>query len=488
MPAKGRIYLMPNEIERSGSRNKVIDNSLQGKWDRSTQLIKKKISAQGFNTWISPILPVSHIDGKLILRVPSQFFFEWLDSNFQDSIYEAVKKVFGLHTKIEYLVASTRDKKPEQLNFDPNPEENQSDTPRNRERETIQTYYLDERFQFENFFVSNDNELALKATQTVSRKPGKTDFNPMLIYGKPGCGKTHLLHAAGNYIIRNKKRKKIRLLNSEHFLNEYIYALQNHKLELYNKKFTEVDVLLLDNIHFLSNKKKSQEGLLFLLSEMEFKRKQIIITSSHPPAQLIGFDKRLCSFFQRGLIVDLIPPSINTRLRWIDEYCRKNELNLLPEVRQFLAQNFNEGLHQLRALMIRIGAQSSLLGEPVPLARAKLISSQIDADWAERNGDYRFFKPIRIEKIIKAVSESMGIPYDLLVGYSRQREINIARQVAIYLCKKLSREPLKVIGYHFGDRHYTGILHNYKKIEKQLPDNPMLNKIVGEIQNKLQST
>ena len=478
---------MPKEIERSGPKNDVKDNSLQGRWKRSTQLIKKKISAQGFNTWISPILPVSYIDGKLILRVPSQFFFEWLDSNFQDSIYEAVKKVYGLHTKIEYLVASTPDKQPEQLNLDSVQEEDQQAQEEHRESERYPTYYLDERFQFENFFVSNDNELALKAAQAVSSKPGKTDFNPMLIYGNAGCGKTHLLHAAGNYIQKNKKRKKVRLLNSETFLNEYIYALQNHKLELYNRKITELDVLLLDNIHFLSNKKKSQEGLLFLLSEMEFKRKQIIITSSHPPAQLIGFDKRLCSFFQKGLIVDLIPPSPDTRLHWIDEYCQKNQLSILPEVRNFLAQNFNEGLHQLRALMIRISAQSSLVGKPVSLARAKLISSQIDADWAQRNGDSRFLKPIKIEQIIKTVSEVMSVPYDLLVGYSRQREINIARQVAIYLSKKLSREPLKVIGYHFGDRHYTGILHNYKKIEEQLPDNPVLNKIVNDIQSKLQS-
>jgi chromosomal replication initiator protein len=456
------------------------DDRVQIKWNNCLELIKEGISPQGFRTWISPIIPVNHIEDNLILRVPSQFFFEWIESHYKDIVYKAVKKIFGLQTKIDYLVASTPDSKPQKINL-----ENESE--KSSHSEETDDYSLDARYQFDNYYAKNDNELALRAAQTVAKQPGKTDFNPLFIYGESGCGKTHLINAIGNFILSNRKRKKVVYLSSENFLNEYIYALRTQKLELFHKKFQSIDVLLLDDIQFLSNKKKSQEGLFFFFSEMERKQKQIVITSNQSPALLIGLEKRLISFFQKGLIIDLIPPSYESRTIWINTYCKKTNLKILPEVREFLGKILFDGMHQMRAVMVRIAAHSSLLGKPVSLTNTKRLLSQIDAKWGKRNGNYYSWKPIKVNKIIKSVSEYLNIPVDILLGYSRQREVSFARQIAIYLAKELSGESLRVIGYHFNDRHYTAILHNYKRISNEMKNNPSIYHLISEIKNQLTS-
>jgi len=454
-----------------------LEKGLKGKWESCLEIVKEDISPQGFRTWLAPIIPVSYVDEKLILRVPSQFFFEWIDTHYQEILLTAVKKIFGFRTIIEYLVASTPDKKPRELNVQAKDEDIKGDQPPHHE--------IDSRYQFDNFYVKNDNELALRAAQTVAKHPGKTDFNPLFIYGDSGCGKTHILNAIGNYILNKNIRKKVTYLTGESFLNQYIHALQNKKIEIFNKVFIDTDILLLDDIHFLANKKKSQEGLFYLFSELERKRKQIVISANGSPAQMIGLDSRLISFFQKGLIIDLIPPNYETRIKFINAYCDKTDLTILPEVKEFLANALADGIQQLRAVVIRIAAQSSLLGEPMSLDTTKRLLSQIDLNWAQKSGKLPRWRQIRLEDIIKIVSEYLNIPPDIIIGYSRQRQVSFARQIAIYLAKELSGEPLRVIGYHFKDRHYTAILHNYKRIQKEMKNNPAIYNLILELKNQL---
>ena len=467
------------------------DTRVSAQWSHCLEILTKDISPQGFQTWITPIIPINYIDEKLFLRIPSHFFYEWLEAHFHEFLYNAVKKVFGLRARIEYVIASIPDNKPEELNFSDeksgnNKNESTAEANLIIETEANETAdYFDERYTFENFYTNQDNELALKASETVAKRPGKTDYNPLFIYGDDGCGKTHLIHAIGNHLSEKKKKKRILYLTSENFTNEYIYALQNKKIEEFNKKLCGYDVFLIDDIQFLSAKKKSQEGLYFILSELERKRKQIVITAYQPPAQILGFEKRLISFFQRGLIVDLITPSYETRLRFIDNYCANNNIEIIAEVREFLAGIMDASLQQLRAILVRISAHSSLLGRPVSLKKAEQLLCQIDAKWATGGKRITNLQGIRIEKIIRVVSEYLNTPEDILIGYNRQREVAFSRQIAIYLARKYSGESLKVIGYHFGDRHYTGVNHSVNKIEKEIKTNPMLNNLLSEIKRKL---
>ena len=474
---------MPNNLAHSQTELTHSENGVKSHWEACTALIKNEVSEQSYQTWILPIIPVSFVDEQLILRVPSQFFFEWLVANYQEVIYTAVKKVFGLRTRIEYLVASTPNHHPKEVRLtEPaNPEEPEP-LSGNKAKETP---LLDTRYQFDNFIATNDNELALRAAQTVAKRPGKTDYNPLYLYGEAGYGKTHLLTAVGNYILSRSKRKKVCFLSAEHFISEYIYALQNKKWNEFSQKYKNLDVLLLDNFQFLSGKKKSQETLFFFISELERRGKQIVVACNQAPAHLIGFEERLTSFFQKGLIVDLVPPGYQTRLKWIDSYCQKNEMVLPEEVREFLARSLDNGLHQMRAVMVRIAAHSSLLNKPILLDTAKRILGEIDTRWARHNGKFRHIYSVKVEDIITAVSDYMEIPQDMLLGFSRKREISLARQIAIYLCKELSGESLQVIAYHFNDRHYTSIIHNHKKVLKEIKVNPMLNNIISEIKHRI---
>ena len=474
---------MSKSVARSLPEKLPENRRIQDKWNQCLHIIKEEISPQGFRTWLSPIIPVSYIENTLILRVPSQFFFEWLESHYQDLLTKTIKEVFDPQTRVEYLVASTADKKPEVLSLSDSDDVQKDD----QEEISIATsqIQLDSRFTFDNFFVKNDNELAYRASQTVAKQPGKTDFNPLFIYGESGCGKTHILHAIGNYIHGVRKRKKVSYLSSENFINQYIYALQHRQLESFNKSFAQIDVLLLDDIQFLANKKKSQEGLFYFFSEIERQRNQIVISSNQPPSHLKGLDKRLLSFFQKGLIIDLIPPGYQTRIKFIQSYCRKTNLSILAEVREFLANSVSDGMQELRAVMIRIAAQTSLLGKPVSLEATRKLLSHIDTNWAKRNNHSRPWHLIKVDDIIKTVSEYLNVPGDILIGYSRQREVAFARQVAIYLAKELSGESLQSIGYHFQDRHYTGILYSFKRIKNEMKNNPAIYNLILEIQNQL---
>jgi len=474
---------MSKSVARSLSENFPANSGIQEKWKQCLDIIKEEISPQGFRTWLAPIIPVSLIENTLILRVPSQFFFEWLESHYQDLLSKTIKEIFGPQIRIEYLVASTAEKKPEELSLSI-PNHIQQTEPGDSSALSYRIQ-LDSRFTFENFFVKNDNELAYRAAKTVAKHPGKTDFNPLFIYGESGCGKTHILHAIGNFIHNSKKRKKVTYLSSENFINQYIYALQHRQLENFNKSFSQIDVLLLDDIQFLANKKKSQEGLFYFFSEIERQRNQIVISANQPPSHLNGLDKRLLSFFQKGLIIDLIPPGYLTRIKFIQSYCQKTDLSILPEVREFLAHSLSEGMQELRAIMIRIAAQTSLLEKPVSLESTRKLLSHIDTNWAQRHNHYRPWHLIKVDDIIKTVSEYLNIPGDVLIGYSRQREIAFARQIAIYLAKELSGESLQSIGYHFKDRHYTGILYSYKRIKKEMKNNPAIYNLILEIQNQL---
>ncbi|NOQ97866.1 MAG: chromosomal replication initiator protein DnaA [Calditrichae bacterium] len=474
---------MSKSVARSLPEKYPANSGNQEKWNQCLDIIKEEISPQGFRTWLSPIIPVSLIDNTLILRVPSQFFFEWLESHYQDLLTKTIRDIFGSETRIEYLVASTTGKKPEELSLSANDDNQQSD--KEKISASSSPIQLDSRFTFDNFFVKNDNELAYRAAQTVAKHPGKTDFNPLFIYGESGCGKTHILHAIGNFIHGTRKRKKVSFLSSENFINQYIYALQHKQLDDFNKNFSQIDVLLLDDIQFLANKKKSQEGLFYFFTEIERQRNQIVISANQPPSHLNRLDKRLLSFFQKGLIIDLIPPGYQTRIKFIQSYCRKTNLSILPEVREYLANSLSEGMQELRAIMIRIAAQTSLLGKPVSLESTRKLLSHIDTNWAQRHNNYRPWHLIKVDDIIRTVSEYLNVPEDILIGYSRQREIAFARQVAIYLAKELSGESLQSIGYHFKDRHYTGILYSYKRIKKEMKNNPAIYNLIQEIQNQL---
>ncbi len=459
------------------------NSGLSGQWKLCLNQIKSEVPAQTYQTWFLPIIPVSLVDNELILRVPSSFFFEWIESHYLDLLRRSAAQIFGTKVELQFLVAS---KSP--ANSSPGGE---NEDARDGEPETTETLLqtdgneLEPTFTFENYFAGTENLLARRAAEHVVNNLGKAGFNPLMIYGATGTGKTHLLNAIGNLLLEKRKNRRLVLMGSERFLHEYIYNLQSGNINKYKRKLLQNSVILFDDLQFLSNKIKSQEFLLFIFQELLRRHKQIIITSNLAPGRLTQFNPKLISFMQKGLIVDLVNPQCDTREDIIDYHLQRNGIELEPEIKRFLIDCLTGDMHVLNAAMTRIIAQISLLGKPLTLKDAEFIVAQIYPQWRGAKISGQTVKSLNLEKINDSVSRFFNVPLDILLGSSRKKEVILARQVAIFLCRELTSESLARIGYHFGNRHHASVLYAYHKIRKEIDQNPVLRSSVNQIRDQL---
>ncbi len=464
--------------------------SIQEKWKACLEKIKTQLPLQSFRTWFLPIIPVSFSEETLILRVPSRFFFEWVESHYGELIKAVVREVFGFRAGVEYLIASG---KPRPIELKEVLEEVQEpETPSVPENQPHKKSWLensedlDDTFHFGNFFTGGDNELALKAAEYVAGHTSKVKYNPLFIYGDIGTGKTHLLHAIGNRIRERRSNARVLFLSAEKFMNEYVASLQNGEITQFKNNLASLDVFILDDLQNLAHKNKSQEILLYILNELVRKKRQVILSAALPPAKMGEFNKQLLSFIQKGLMVDLLPPSIFTRRKFVHYFLEEHEVELSEEAIEFLITALNTNMHLLHATMVRVVAQISLLGRPLEIERLKTIVAQMFPGW---NGSREVLYPrpeaLTIEKIVNEVALYFNIPPDVLLGNSRKREIQMARQVAIYLIRQLTSEPLTRIGYHFNNRTHASILYAYKKIEEQLKHHPVLQDSVLQLKDQI---
>ncbi|RMF54895.1 MAG: chromosomal replication initiator protein DnaA, partial [Calditrichaeota bacterium] len=344
---------------------------------------------------------------------------------------------------------------------------------------------LNHRFQFSNFFVGVENELAKKAAMAVVETPDLGNFNPLVIYGGMGTGKTHLLHAIGNRVKEKDGAKNIILFNSDLFLNQYVFALQNNQLNNFISRLLSADWLLIDDIHLLSGKLKTQEGFLYIASLLLQRGKQIVVTTNISPGVMENFNPRLIAFLQSGLIVDIPPSEQATREQIIRYHFQENNIQPREEVVHFLAENLVRNLHDLHAVLVRIIAQISLLGKEMTLNDVRYILSRMCPQAYIGEQITPTFKQISIEDVVQACSEYFKIPTDILTGVTRKKRIIKARQITIYLCRELTQESLNSIGYHFSDIHHASVLYAYKKVEEAISKDPMIKNAVQSIRAKL---
>ncbi len=465
-------------------------SSVQEKWKACLEKIKSQLPLQSFRTWFLPIIPVSFTEDTLILRVPSRFFFEWVDSHYGEMIRGVVREVFGFRAAVEYLIAST---KPRPVELEDVLDEVQTQPPvqsqpaaEGRNTWLMDGEELDEAFHFENFFTGGDNELALRAAEYVAGHTSKVKYNPLFIYGDIGTGKTHLLHAIGNRVRERRSNARILFLSAEKFMNEYVAALQNGEITRFKHNLASLDVFILDDLQNLAHKNKSQEVLLYILNELVRKKRQVILSASLPPAKMTEFNKQLLSFIQKGLMVDLLPASVFTRRKFVQYFLQEHDVELSQEAIEFLITALNANMHLLHATMVRVVAQVSLLGRPLEMERLKAIVAQMFPNWnGSRDVLYPRPEALSIEKIINEVALYFNIPADVLQGHSRKREIQMARQVAMYLVRQLTNEPLTRIGYHFGNRTHAAVLYACQKIEEGLEKNPLLKDSVLQLKDQI---
>ena len=440
-------------------------------WERCLQIIRENISPLTYKTWFEPIKPV-HLEGdQLTIQVPSQFFYEWLEEHYYAIIQRSLENVIGPKAKLIYRAVvddglrhkPIEDPEPSQQHDDPKPvvapqQERSSGT---RAPWKAPSYsVLNPRYTFESFVKGEEcNAFAYAACIAVANNPGKTTFNPLVIYGGVGLGKTHLIQAVGNFILAHDPSKRVLYTSSDQFTIEFVESIQNDKVRDFTNSYRNVDVLMVDDIQFFNGKEKTQDNFFHTFNALQQLGKQIILTCDRTPKDLKGVDDRLISRFQCGLTTDIQPPDYETRVAILQMKSSEDGIELPAEVIEYLARNITSNIRELEGCYISLLAHSSLEGKELSVELAREVLHNVASIRKSQ---------ITIQDIQKVVAQHYNINEDLLLAKTRKQEIALARQVAMFLCKELTGNSLKTIGMHFGGRDHSTVIHACNTIETML--------------------
>ncbi|MFN8414785.1 MAG: chromosomal replication initiator protein DnaA [Cytophagaceae bacterium] len=430
-------------------------------WNSCLQYIGQCVGEQSFKTWFEPIEPLMLINNVLTIQVPSQFFYEWLEEHYVHVLRKAIDMYLGPDGRLEYQILVDKSDqnrkntihslhKGSVISRTVNPGLSKDEMmPR-----TIETGILDSNLNIQNTFDSfiegDCNKLARSAGMAVANKPGLTSFNPLLVYGGVGLGKTHLVQAIGNQIKKNFADKRVLYVPSERFINQFIEAMRDNNAQNFTNHYLGVDVLILDDVQFLSGKEKTQEIFFQIFNHLHQSGKQIIITSDCAPKDIKGLQERLLSRFKWGLSADLQVPDYETRNAIIRKKTQQEGIELGDDVIDYLAYSIDTNMRDLEGVVNSLIAQYTLSGKKIDLELAKqIIQNIVQNVETEVNIDY----------IQKFVSEYFSVTIEQMKDKTRKREIVIARQVAMYFAKEYTNMSLKSIGSHFGGRDHSTVIH-----------------------------
>jgi len=445
-----------------------MSNPCTSIWHECLSIIESSINPQSYTTWFKPIVPVGLNGETLTVEVPSQFFYEWLEEHYSPLINKALYHVLGEKAKLSYAIAEAANGGLDEM-------------PTIDRKKPIKNYQtnstLVERYNFDTFVEGSNNQFARAAAMAVAEAPGKTTFNPLVIYGGVGLGKTHLIQAIGHYTLTNRTAKNVLYVDSEKFTIEFINSIQTNKTTEFSSIYRNVDILLVDDIQFFVNKERTQEEFFHTFNSLYNSGKQIVLSSDRPPKDLDGVEERLLSRFQWGLVADIQPPDLETRIAILQQKADETGIEFPGEIIEFIAANVTSNIRELEGAMIRLLAYSSLHGKDCTLA---------DAQDVLKNLSLKKKKNIHIEEIQRIVSEHYDVSDDLLRAKSRKKEIAYVRQVAMYLSKELTKHSLKTIGLHFGGRDHSTVIHAIQSIEKLIKKDSRTCEEVTELRKHLE--
>jgi chromosomal replication initiator protein len=409
----------------------------------------------------------------LTVKVPSQFFCEWIEEHFYPLLQKTVSQVMGPKAKLQYQVVVEKDTDPSEdrtiklPGLKQAPQNNQPSLSFSGTQPKTPTFstYLNGRYTFDNFIEGESNQLAVSAGKAIAKDPGGTRFNPLVIYGGTGLGKTHLVQAIGNQIISKSRKARVLYTTSERFTMEYISSIQNNKLNDFINYYRGIDALIVDDIQFFGGKEKTQDNFFHTFNALHQEGKQLVLTSDKPPRDLKDVDDRLMSRFQWGLIVDIQPPDFEMRMAILQKKSEDEGLELPMDVVEYLARSITKSIRELEGALISLIAKVTLDRKSLSLALAKEVISGIRCSEP---------KPITIDDIKEEVSNYYKLSIDQIESKSRKHEIALARQMAMYLSKKMTTNSLKTIGSFFGNRDHSTVLHSCQAIENYLvTDSPV---------------
>lgn len=433
-------------------------------WESAKIHLKEKIGESGFTTWIMPLQAKSDADAELTLEAPDSFFREWVETHYK-AVIEGVLSGFA-NKPITVRLQTAASAAPHQRL---NPETSTTETKQPVSRETSN---LNPRYTFENFVVGPSNRHAHAYSKAVAESPAKA-YNPLFIYGGVGLGKTHLMQAiCHNILQKSAGHAKICYITSEKFTNELIDAIQHHSTAAYRQKYRNVDVLVIDDIHFIAGKESTQEEFFHTFNALYDAHKQIIISSDRPPKEIANLQDRLVSRFSWGLTTDIQPPDLETRVAILKKKIEREPVSVPDDVIFFIAQLIKTNIRELEGALIRTIAYSLLEEKSITVDLAKEVLKDLLKESK---------KLITVDFIQRCVAEECGVSLQDLKTKRRNKNIVEPRQIAMYLSRELTDLSLPEIGQCFGGKDHTTILHSYKKIKGALNTSPDLKDKVEKI-------
>jgi chromosomal replication initiator protein len=461
-------------VVNSDLTNEVVIEDPSFAWKNCLLKIKENVSQMTYNTWFLPIKPVELRDSTLKVQIPSQFFWEWIEEHFNDLITNTIKEVLGNSAKLTYVISE------DLTQADPIESKLSNQTQSVQERKQKQNFEsnLNSRYTFNNFIKGEGNQLARAAAGAISDNPGGTSFNPFFVYGGVGLGKTHLIQAIGNEILNKYPDKKVIYLSSDSFTVEFVESIQSNRVNEFSSFYRGMDVLIIDDIQFLIGKEKTQDLFFHIFNTLHQSRKQIILSSDKPPKELKGLDERLISRFQWGLTADIQPPEWETRIAILKNKAEAYGMMVSNEILEYIATNITSNIRELEGCLIKLLASASLNSKELTFELTKKTVKEIATE--------RKINNITIESITKNVCDFLGVAENKIRDKTRKKEIVLARQLAMYLSKELTKSSLKTIGLHFGGRDHSTVIHACNSIEKAKGSDESLANIIETLKNQIE--
>jgi len=491
-----------------------MDTAPAALWQECKDDIRRKIPPRQFNTWIRPVRLIENTESDsgpvVTLGVPDDFHKSWLTREFSDTLRELTERIGGPDARLHFEVSPHEPEElvlsdggpplvaassmnngidsdlgltgPAERTSAGRPANDAPDQPIAIRPENVPgdlPSTLNPRYTFDSFIEADCNRLARSAGVAEAKGPGATSFNPFLIYGKVGLGKTHLAHAIGNEIVQHAPRTQVLYLTSEAFTNCFVQAIQNNTLGDFTKSFRQIDVLIVDDVQFFGGKEKTQEQFFHLFNDLHQRGKQIILCADRSPAEIDGIEERLLSRFRWGLSADVQPPDLETRTAILQRHCSTHGLDLSPDIIDYIAYNVKDNIRCLEGAFNRLLALREVRRKPIDLPFAREALSDLVHAGPRRS--------VTAEEIRDIVADYYDMDIDLLIGKSRKRPIVDARQVSMHFCKAMTQLSLEAIGSRFGGRDHSTVIHACKAIQARLDTDPGFEKQIEELEKRIEN-
>lgn len=440
-------------------------------WDKTLGEIEKKISKPSYETWLKSTKAHSLKNDTLVVIAPNEFARDWLEDRYSALIAEVIFDLTGANLDIKFIIPQNQSEEFIEISTPVKKGPNTDDEPYDMPQTMLNPKYV-----FDTFVIGSGNRFAHAASLAVAEAPAKA-YNPLFIYGGVGLGKTHLMHAIGHYVLDHNPNAKVVYLSSEKFTNEFINSIRDNKAVEFRNKYRNVDVLLIDDIQFLAGKESTQEEFFHTFNALHEESKQIIISSDRPPKEIPTLEDRLRSRFEWGLITDITPPDLETRIAILRKKAKAEGLDIPNEVMIYIANQIDTNIRELEGALIRVVAYSSLINKDINASLAAEALKDIIPSSKP--------KVITIQHIQQAVGEQFNVKLEDFKAKKRTKSVAFPRQIAMYLSRELTDSSLPKIGEEFGGRDHTTVIHAHEKISKLLETDSLLQKQLDEIKEKL---